>query len=216
MTQHHTIEDRVPNIDRAWCDACIVELRLRGARGADIGAALLEVESHMAEHGGDVAQEFGPARDYAASLDLPDSQQFTRTEIVAMAVRGVLTTLGLWLSIAGVFAIARGEAAQVSLVAAAVLTGAVTVVTVVLARHSERILRWLLDHIVGTLLVVVAAATLAGGLAALAATAPGPSISLTGVATLLVGVVMIAAGALWWLQTRRSQGSDDAITFPVA
>ena len=51
-----------------WSIPFVMTLRSRDVSGADIGAALREVESHCAESGEDPETAFGPPVDYAESL----------------------------------------------------------------------------------------------------------------------------------------------------
>lgn len=53
-TLDQEIATRAPHVDRQWADEFIVELRLRGASGAAIGASLMEIESHMASQQGSI------------------------------------------------------------------------------------------------------------------------------------------------------------------
>lgn len=57
--------------DKTWIDLFIVELRMRRVPGAAIGDAVATVREHLADSGQSAEEAFGPARDYAASLDLP-------------------------------------------------------------------------------------------------------------------------------------------------
>ena len=54
-----------PHVDPAWAEAMLIELRLQGVAGSDIGAALSEVESHCAEGGTAARDSFGDPTDYA-------------------------------------------------------------------------------------------------------------------------------------------------------
>src|SRR5690606_9678943 len=74
-SRQHAFERRTaPHVDPAWSRALLLELRLRGAGGAEIGAVLAEVASPCAESGESAAEAFGPAVDYARTLDLPGDQ----------------------------------------------------------------------------------------------------------------------------------------------
>ena len=60
-----------PHVDPAWAESMLIELRLQGVAGNDIGAALSEVESHCAEAGVSARDSFGDPVEYARSLGLP-------------------------------------------------------------------------------------------------------------------------------------------------
>ena len=52
-TSSDDLFEQIPHVDREWAGQAITEFALRDVSGANIGAAMAEVESHMAEHGGD-------------------------------------------------------------------------------------------------------------------------------------------------------------------
>ncbi|NYD67555.1 hypothetical protein [Agromyces atrinae] len=54
-----------------WIDLFTLELRMRRVPGAVIGDAVASVRELMADSGQSAEEEFGPARQYAASLALP-------------------------------------------------------------------------------------------------------------------------------------------------
>lgn len=57
--------------DKKWFDEFIVELRLRDVLGRSIGDAVASAREHLADSGQSAAEAFGPARVYAAALELP-------------------------------------------------------------------------------------------------------------------------------------------------
>ncbi|WP_162903665.1 hypothetical protein [Leucobacter sp. wl10] len=60
--------------DKTWIDLFIVELRMRRVPGPVIGDAVASVRELLADSGQSAEEAFGPAREYAASLDLPTMQ----------------------------------------------------------------------------------------------------------------------------------------------
>lgn len=57
--------------DKKWFDEFIVELRLRDVLGHSIGDAVASARELLADTGQSAMETFGPARNYAASLELP-------------------------------------------------------------------------------------------------------------------------------------------------
>lgn len=77
--------------DETWIDYFTVELRLRRVSGAAIGDAVASVRELLTDSGQSAEEAFGPAREYAASLELPITNPRER------AVRTVLLpVLGLF------------------------------------------------------------------------------------------------------------------------
>lgn len=106
-------EDLAPHVDPEWTREFTLELTLRNVAGQDIGAALAEVDSHCAESGEAVEAAFGPARDYAASLDLPASAEPQGSALKAgIPVVGQL--LGMMLMIWAAPGVGAGRPAEVS------------------------------------------------------------------------------------------------------
>ncbi|KNC19057.1 hypothetical protein AC792_08580 [Arthrobacter sp. RIT-PI-e] len=57
--------------DKKWFDQLILELRLRQVTGHAIGDTIATAREHLSDTGQHAEQAFGPARDYAQSLELP-------------------------------------------------------------------------------------------------------------------------------------------------
>lgn len=57
--------------DKTWIQLFTVELRLRRVPGAAIGDAVASVRELLSDSGQSAEEAFGPAQEYAASLDLP-------------------------------------------------------------------------------------------------------------------------------------------------
>lgn len=206
------LRTRAPHLDATWADAFIIELRLRGASGAAIGAALLEVEFHMAEHGGQVAEVFGKPATYAASLKLPDTQQWTTSEVTRMCVKGSLGVLGIWLLLTGVDPLRIGGAASLQHVAMGTVVLANIALAVALTTWGTAILRLLLDHsLVGIALMVAVFATVV----VLAVLVPGPVVLVPPPVALGGGLIAIAAlAAIVVSERRRGTAPEDPISFP--
>jgi len=80
--------------DETWIDLFVVELRLRHVPGAAIGDAVASVRELLADSGQSAEEAFGPAREYAASLDLPVSNPRRHAlQVVVLPVLGLLAFL---------------------------------------------------------------------------------------------------------------------------
>jgi hypothetical protein len=79
--------------DKKWLDELAMELRLRQISGQAIGDALASARELLADTGEGAHATFGPAREYAASLELP------------RAADGRALTSVLWTSLLGLIAL---------------------------------------------------------------------------------------------------------------
>lgn len=61
--------------DKKWFDELILELRLRQVHGSAIGDTLASARELLADTGQRAEEAFGPARSYAAALELPSAPQ---------------------------------------------------------------------------------------------------------------------------------------------
>lgn len=208
---------RAPHVDAKWANEFVVALRLRGASGAAIGAALLEVESHLAEQGGDAATAFGDAGEYAAALQLPNTQRWTTSQIARLFMKITLGIVAVTLLLAGLIAVWRGELAQVALISIGVgLLVSVTAFALLTVRGGAA-LRYVAEHpVIGGILVVTGAAVISGGMLALAIPAPEPFVVAIPPAFAIGGAVVLAAAlvAIAIAERRRGAVPDDSITFP--
>lgn len=197
-------ETLAPHVDRQWAGDFIVELRLRGVCGPDIGAALAEVDSHCAESGESADEAFGDAGEYARSLGLPETDQQATTAVLRRTLPTLLQLVGMVSVITAAPAIAAGEAMTVTVGA---LVSAVVLVVVVLALGlwPEKTLgalagpRWKAAVVAPSALALIVAPTILLRQELLAAPA-GPSIA--------VGAVVLIAGVLWDLVLVRREARD--------
>lgn len=79
--------------DKTWIDLFVVELRLRRVSGSAIGDAVASVRELLADSGQSAEEAFGPAREYAASLDLPVAGQRRQALQIVLPVLGLLAFL---------------------------------------------------------------------------------------------------------------------------
>jgi len=57
--------------DKKWFDQLVMELRLRQVHGSAIGDTIASTRELLGDTGQRAEEAFGPARDYAAALELP-------------------------------------------------------------------------------------------------------------------------------------------------
>jgi hypothetical protein len=169
--------------DQAWCDAFVVELRLRDAPGAAIGAALAEVDSHCADAGCGPREAFGDPAEYARALALPEPTTRRHGSLAAVAT-GLLTTAGTGLLLGGVWAGADGMRVTAGELATLVLV----VALVIAVATSGSALRALVTAPFWRVWLV--------GTAAMAAAVAPAALWRTDVATLPRGAALVAGGVL--------------------
>lgn len=215
MSVQNELAHRVPHVDRVWVDDFVTELTLRGADGQAIGAAVLEVESHMAERGGDVEDEFGAAREYAASLEIPDTQKFTRSEAVFTVAQGLLATLGVWLILTSTAGFVVGSA-KIGMLTGITLALSALIVTIALLRWSQPLLRAMVRRPVVATIVMAVLVSAIGLLAALGTTLlPAFVVDTEPVIALSIGVALLLAWTLLFFVARNRSGDRAPLTFPV-
>ena len=89
--------ETAPHVDEQWAERVLLELRLRGVSGADIGAVLAEVDSHCSESGATAAESFGDPAEYAHSLDLLTEPRLSGRDVVPVAAPMAPQILGMLL-----------------------------------------------------------------------------------------------------------------------
>ncbi|MEO6998522.1 MAG: hypothetical protein ABI112_10605 [Terracoccus sp.] len=195
-----------PHVDHAWAETFVIEQRLLGVTGEQIGDALATVESHVAESGESARAAFGNARAYArqvAEVHGGDTVTIGPRTIVGsllglVAVALVPRALGDWLD---------GRAVSVS-VGDLVVVSLLAVLCLVLFTASGPVIRFLVDHRWAALLIAPALiAAFVGALLAL------PAVVTTLPAGLVAGVGLAVLGAevvVMWGQP------DDELVNPAA
>lgn len=200
--------ERIPHVEHGWARQAITELALRDVSGTDIGAAILEVESHMAEHGGDVGEVFGDPKAYAAALELPDTEKLSRSAWAGAWLPSILIFLGgsvLFNGMAGLFGGAGLSVISLGIVLLVLIMAGVAIV-------KSNLLRFMVERpIVSGLGLFV----LIGGLGALAVFLPGPTLDLTPAVSLPAGAILLVSGILLIRRLRRHADAN-GITFPSA
>ena len=195
---------------REWCDAFVLELRLRDVPGPVIGERLGEVEGHCADTGEPPATAFGDPTDYAREIDTESSPD-RGSWVWAVAALGAGQVLAMLVGTAAVRTWVRGE----PLTYDPVQLGCVALVGVTLLL-LPRLLRPLLAHpwVVGTGLFALVTA---GGVGAAAASGTASTIVLpVSPAVVAIGLFLLVL-ALSWLEYRElaRDAADDLVTSPL-
>ncbi len=203
-----SMKTNTPHIDPAWSDSFLLELRLRGVAGSQIGAALAEVEAHCAESGETAHAAFGDARSYAAALALPPSPSPTvslRDELLptGLGLGGMLLTLaavGAWRSGSGVD-VTGGSVA----VLAVLVVG-----TALVVRHIAPLMRAIATH--AWLAFVFAAAPVATFVCVFLLFGRTTLLTLPTAPSLAVGLLALAVST--FLTRRRADSLEDPVVGP--
>lgn len=182
-----------PHVDRAWAESFVIEQRLLGVSGDQIGDALVTVDSHVAESGERAGAAFGDAREYAQQVAevrggdtvTVDSSTVVGSLLGLIAIALVPRALADWLD---------GRAASFS-VGDLVIVGLLATLSLALFMASRPVLRFLVDHRWAGLLIApvlisafVAALLL---LPAVVLTLPVRVVAGVGLAALLAEVVLM-------------------------
>lgn len=210
--RHTFVGDLAPHVDPKWAEAFMLELRLRGVHGDDIGAALAEIDSHCAEAEVTAEEAFGPAKDYAVSLDLPaDTAQHTG-EIVKAVLPSVFQLLGMMLMIWSAPVLGTGGLAEVTL-GGVVLVLLVAASILLLAWKSGALMRFIMENRV---LFILACGAFFASLMLSMLLLREPRAELPPLALLITGiVVLLSATVTAFLRSRNGQGLGDVVAAPL-
>lgn len=204
-SKHAFERELAPHVEPTWAEEFILELRLLEVSGREIGAALSEVDSHCAESGEPAAEAFGPAKEYARSLELPADPAQRPAALVSAVLPTLVELLGLFLVVWSVPSVASGEPMRLTVGEVgtfAVLAGVILLVI------------WKIDPVLRAVLERPLRFILASGVAGVAIMLPTitlrqPWLDLPAVAALVVAVAFLAGGTLWELR-RVLRGDDEA------
>lgn len=203
---HREPSDLAPSAERSWANDFVLEQRLLGVPGTQIGDALVTIESHLVDSGESAQEAFGDARAYAAELAESSSaldDAITMRTVVAsvVGVIGMLITVyafGPWLA---------GEPATITvgLVAAGAL---ILVVLGLFLANADAVLRTIVEHV---WLAAVALVLCTGVSAAALFLLSGVLVEVPAAALLAVGGALLVLDAvLSWLE----HGQDDTVLAP--
>ncbi|GAB2465598.1 hypothetical protein GCM10007967_19830 [Xylanimonas ulmi] len=175
------------------------ELRLAGVSGADVGASLAEVESHVVDSGETARDAFGEPADYARSLGLPTAPDQTTAATLRTVWPVVLWVPGMMAAITAAPEAATG--ANVIVRVSVILATLLAVATFVLAaRWAAPLLRAAVSHRWGLLAITILVGLTFVLLALLLATGAltiGGNLDLPSRWVVSVGLLAVAAGTVW-------------------
>ncbi|MCI2178203.1 MAG: hypothetical protein LKK54_08115 [Ancrocorticia sp.] len=203
-----SLEQRLaPSVDPHWAEDFIVELRIEGVAGSAIGAALAEVESHVAESGETAHEAFGDPVVYARTLELPPDPRQSATRIVGYVSTTIVQVVGMFITLlafpwsSSTVAVSLGN-----LIAALVIVLAMLGLTWFLIYHmnvfvEHTALSSLLAGLYAAAIVTISAGAhyLWGGHAILA---------MSHAAVLVIGLALLAGGVAAAVAIRRRDGID--------
>ena len=203
-----SIRTNTPHVEQAWSEAFLLELRLRGVAGSEIGSALAEVETHCAESGETAYAAFGDARSYATALGLPPSADRSvclRDELLSggLGLGGMLLTLaavGSWRSGTGVHVTGGSVAVLVILI-----VGIALIVT-----YAATLMRAIATN--AWLAIVFAVAPVAVFVCVLLLFGKTVLLTLPMAPSLVVGLLALAAST--FLALRRAGSLEDPVVGP--
>lgn len=201
-----------PHVDLHWAEDFLAELGARGVSGENSGAALAEIDSHCAESGESVQEAFGPAKEYAASLDLPrGSQQSSRN--LAKVVTPILgQLLGMMLMIWAAPGLGAGQPAGISL-GMVVILACVAIFVVIINWQAHAVTMFVSRRprlSFGLFMVLLGLQVLSAFLLQeTVAEFPALLLLITGAAVLFVSTVSS------YVNSRNSGHTDDVLTTPL-
>ncbi len=201
-------QTNTPHIEPEWAEALLLELRLRGVAGQQIGATLAEIEAHCADSGQTAVEAFGEPASYATALGLapdPDQKVSLREELpsVGSGLGGMLLTLGAvgaWLSGTDVN-VTAGSLANV---------GLVVLGTFLIVRHVDTLMRAIATNAwLAVAYAVVPVALFVGVLLLFGQTV---LFTVPMLPSLILGVSALAASTV--LALRRTDSLEDPVVGP--
>lgn len=200
-----------PHVDPQWAEAVLLELRIEGVSGDQIGEALGEVDSHCAESGESAQEAFGDPVAYARSLGLPPSPGQGPAAIVGTVLPTLVQLVGMLLTLWSVPALRAGEGVEIT-VGQALAAAAVVAAVLLLVRRPEPVLRALVRRpVVGTVAFGAVSAALVVPLLLLRGVLVTLPAGVTGVA----GVVLLVVGVLVELARTRRPDDTDPVVAPL-
>lgn len=202
----------ISSLTKKWRDAFIMELRLRGATGTQIGDELALVESHCLDAGTQAQEAFGDPVDYARSVVVSatgGSRQVAASYGRALVARTIAQTVGLMTVLNVVPAVRKGGEVSFTLVDVALVLILATFVVVLVAK-SEAVMRYV---VTGSILVVGLSAAVLVGLLVLVGFIPALfSVAVPTGPAAAAGIALLVVPSLFgW-----PPAVDDAIVEPLA
>ncbi|WP_120003019.1 hypothetical protein [Nesterenkonia muleiensis] len=205
-------QEFAPDVNPAWAEEFVLELRLKGAAGDDIGAALAEVNSHCAESGDTAEEVFGPARAYAASLNLPVNPDQESRSFVSDTLPTMGQLLGMMLMIWSAPGVGAGEPASVS---AGMLLIFLFIGLIIVAVNwkAAAVMGFVARHRTASIVIFV---VVLASLLLPAFVLQEPAVELLAPMLLIIGAgVLAAATVLEFLRSSRNRYTDDVLAAPL-
>lgn len=209
--KYSTERSLAPHVEESWAEDFVVELRLQGVSGPEIGAALSEVESHCVESDERALDAFGDPGEYARGLRLARSPDDTPSAIAA-SITGTVVQLGAMLVTTWAFA-DRLDGPDLTITSGRLLSLVALLAAIAgVIRFSEQVLRFVVARPVVAFLVFMAAvplsvAALLLGTHEVATVPAGPA--------LVAGIALLVAGSVWQWNRTRTGADEDVITSPL-
>lgn len=214
MTAHQARDDAresaaAPQIEKAWTDAFVLELRLLGVSGSRIGEALAEVEAHCAEGGEAAEVAFGHPVAYARSLARRDDDAADVARAVAPTA---LQVVGLLVAVWTTPALRDGT--PVALTTGQLATGALLLAAIgSLVLGANAVLRAVVARPV---LVALGFVALTGAMVGLLVLLDDVVLTVGAAPLAWLGLAALSGGTGWHLLARRTGRAlaDDPVTTP--
>ncbi|PZR53101.1 hypothetical protein DNL40_08835 [Xylanimonas oleitrophica] len=205
-----------PHVDERWAESFLLELRLQGVGGDDIGQALAEVDSHVAESGTPADVAFGDPAAYARSLELPQSEQQAGRSVLQMLLPNAVSFAGMMLAITSAPAVARQEDLSLTWGILTAVALGIAVITALL-RWTDPVVRAVVNHPFRAWLAsmaaiaVVVAPSVAGLTTDLVLSRE--AVHMSALPVLVAGVLAVLVVAAWNL--RPSELVEDPVVPPL-
>lgn len=203
-----SVERRVaPHIDPSWAEAMLLELRLLGVDGPQIGSALAEVDSHCTESGQTAEEAFGDPSAYARSLGLPAEDDISLKALLWSAVPVLVQVLGMQLLLPSFAAWRKSTLAQFS-VGTLVSLGLILLLVLAAARWIDLVVRTAVKHPLATWATSVATLVL---FVAAQLLFPTNALEVPAVWAIALSLLLLVTGTAWGLASQGSDQTDEVV-----
>lgn len=204
-------QELAPHVERRWAEDFIVELRLQGVSGEDLGAALAEVDSHCAEAEEPAQQAFGDPADYAKSLQLPADLANSPGALFLKLIPTAIQIIGFMTLIRASPSYVPGD--PVAITGGDVGTFGILAVAVALFAWQIRPLTNLVMRRPVLATLGLAAIIIAMGVPLFLWQEPIAEFSVLG--AIIFGVVFLLVGTVWEVFRVHTEAADEEISRPL-
>lgn len=204
-------QELAPHVEKQWAEAFIVELRLQGVSGKNLGAALAEVDSHCADADESARQTFGDPAAYAKSLQLPtDPANSPRATVIRLIPTAV--------QIIGFMTLIRASPSYVSGDPVAITAGDVGMFAILVG--AVVVFAWQIRPLTNLVLrrpVVATAGLMAVMLVMLLPLVlwQNPIAEFAVLSAVSFGVVFLLVGTVWEVVRVRAEAAEEQISRPL-